>query len=228
MKKIFSLLLISMLMFMLCACAKTESTDTSEQNHDHTHISETLTAEGGAAEVDSSEADGDSQNTNTSTENTGDKDVPGNENQNSDGKVDVDGDYKRKQMDKIDVPCAEELNLAQSDAVKKTIYDKYALEWEIVYNRYYDQLLQINGSVPATENYTTAEELHTYLDSYKEEWEDGFEQICSVFRNQMTEGADNIGVELQLAQITYESNRELALYFIGIYEDIETFSNQNS
>lgn len=217
MKKLFALLLVFMMIFALCACKKTEGEDNTEHTHTqsqtqattHTHTEDSQPSEDNPASTAVADVQPTVLNTNEASD-----------------KVDTEGHYKESHISKIDVPCADEINKAQSDAVKKTIYDKYAEEWAEVSQRYYKELLKIKGSVPATENFNTAEQMHEYLEFYKQDWENNFAQQTQTFTNQMIEGADNTGLELMLAQLTYESKRELALYFIGIYEDIEYYSNQ--
>lgn len=217
MKKTLALLLSLMMIFALCACKKAESEDA--HNHDHNHTTEAVQTEGTEAPDTTEPVVSATEDTTSSLQSATDS-VSGSD------KVDTEGQYKQKHINKIDVPCAEEINKAQSDASKKVIYERYAEEWTEVGDRYYNELLKIKGSVHATANYNTAEQMHEYLQFYKQDWDLNFAQQTKVFVDQMVEGADNTGVELMVSQLTYESKRELALYFIGIYEDIEEFSNQ--
>ena len=216
MKKLISMIMIFCFMMALCACKKTNDTQVDEQvtTHSHTHAEDVS----GTTDVDVS------QNEETKTE----EEVQGGvvATQGSLEKVDTEGVYKTKHINKIDVPCAEEISKAQSDASKTVIYDNYAQEWEDVAQRYYKELLKCKGSVPATVNYNTAEQMHEFLKQYMSEWEVTFENQRNLYTSMMNEGADNTPVELMRAQVGYESKRELALYFIGVYEDLESFSNQ--
>ena len=222
MKKLISMFMIISLVFALCACSKGDTTHVDVHNHgdeqdNHTHVTEVTTVPATETPVPTNE--------------NSEPIIPGvndNDTDVTDHPVDTSGHYKEDQIAKIDHPCAEELMKAQSDASKIVIYDTYAQKWAEVAERYNAELQKIKGTVPATENYSTDEEMHEYLGFCVQEWVTLTEEKTATFEGMMIEGADNTAVELMLAQIRYEINREYALYFIDVYEEIEEFSNQGN
>lgn len=222
MKKLISMIMIISFIFALCACSVTDydggDNHNHEEEHNHTHVEETTAV---VADTDIVVP------TNESAEPV----IPGVNDDDKSGTihpVDTEGHYKADQIAKIDVPCAEELEKAQSDASRIVIYNTYSEEWAEVAERYCSELLKIKGTVPATENYSTDEEMHEYLEFCMQEWTDLMTQRKTTFEGNMIDGADNTAVELMAAQVYYEINREYALYFIDIYENIEAFSNQGN
>ncbi|MBR3971944.1 MAG: hypothetical protein IKJ83_03565 [Ruminococcus sp.] len=221
MKKLLALLLSLLVIFALCACKKAESEDAHNHNHTHTHISETVHTEdtqpSETAEVtEAPEPSEDITDIETTASNT----------TGISDKVNTEGHYKQNHINKIDVPCEDELSKAQTVSDRISIFEKYAQEWTKVADRYYNELLKINGSVPATADYNTAQQMHEYLEFYKQDWELNFEQETKALMDKKAESEDKMGIDLIYSQLCYESRRELALYFIDIYEEIEDYSNQ--
>ena len=214
MKKLIAMIMIISFVFALCACQKADENELHD--HDHTETQTTLAP---------------TQATEPTTVPATEPIVPG---VNDDDKtetnlpVDVTGQYQDKYKNKIDVPCADELMKAQSDASKIVIYNTYAQEWAEIGERFGTELLKIKGSVPATANYSTDEQMHEYIEFQLQEWKDFVVKRTGDFEAMMVEGGDNTGVEHMLSQVVYEINREYALHFIKTYEDIETFSNQSN
>ena len=215
MKKLISLLMISCFIFALSACkgAEPASTEKTTETHDHTHVVTTApqSSEGVTEETSAEENNSQSEVTPDSGETL--------------DKVDSDGIYQTNHINKIDVPCADEINAAQSAEVKIIIYEKYEAEWDTVANRYYNELLKCKGSVPATVNYNTAEQMHEYLKQYKVDQQNVFDGQCDLYEARIEENGGDLGVKLMYAQWRYEAKREQALYYIGVYEELEEFSN---
>ena len=223
MKKLISMIMIISFVFALCACSGENKTLVVHDDHDHTHVAETTTI----ADTDVTTTEGVEVPTNENSEPI----IPGVNDNDTDATihpVDTKGQYKENYIKEIDNPCAEELMKAQSDASKIVIYNTYSEEWAEVGERFNTELLKIKGTVPATENFSTDAQMHEYLEFCMQEWEALLTEKTATFEAMMIEGADNTAYELMIAQIRYEINREYALYFIDMYEEIEDFSNQGN
>ena len=215
MKKLISMIIIISFIFALCACGGANTTQVDVHNHNdpsHTHEEDTTVHTHETVPVTEPVVPGVNDDDKSETN------LP----------IDVTGHYQDNYKNKIAVPCADELMKAQSDASKIVIYDTYAQEWKEVGERFNTELLKIKGTVPATADYSTDEEMHEYLEFCLQEWKDFVAKRTSDFEAMMIEGGDNTGVNLMLSQVIYEINREYALYFIKTYEDIESFSNQGN
>lgn len=221
MKRLFAFLVIALFVFSLCACKASQDngdSDNSEHNHTHIHTSEVQVTESESA--DTEEVTDDTQMITTEAE----QDVTVTDAfYEDDG---VSGVLAQKHIDKIDIPFDEEYQAGATVEERIAICNKYTTEWETLAERYYKELLQYKGDTPITENYNTDEQLHSFLEQYKKDWEMSFNGQAELYVDKIENGPDQLGASLVFAQFCYEANRENALYYIGIYEELADFNNQ--
>ena len=222
MKRIFAFVLITVFMLSLCACKSVENTDNTEHNHDHDNITSVvqdttdiygdITTNNKSVQHDASEPEGTQSvqnNTSSYVEENG-----------------TLGVLQQKHSDKIDVSFDEEYQKGLTVDERIAICNKYTTEWETVSERYFNELLQYKGEVPPAVNYSTDEQLHSFLEQNKSDWEMNFASQSELYISKIENGPDQIGASLVFAQFCYEAKREYALYLIGIYEDLAELNGQ--
>jgi len=214
-KRIFAFFLITVSIFSLCACKSVENDEPSEHNHNHSSVQDTASV---SDDISTSYNDTQVKETEATQEipNT----TPFYE------EDDVLGTLQQKHSDKIDIPFDAEYQAGLTVDERIAICNKYTTEWETLAQRYYNELLLYKGDTPQTENYNTDEQLHSFLEQYKSDWEMSFASQSNLYIEKIENGPDQIGASLVYAQFCYEAKREYAMYLIGIYEDLAELNNQ--
>lgn len=208
MKRFISLLIIVMFIFTLCACKGVEQGDAL--NHTYTEDSVQTEPQPETQSQTATDADAESTYTDNNSE-----DVPV-----------AMGPLQSKHIDKLDIPFDEEVQQVATVYEKIDVYNKYTEEWRSLADRYYNELLKCNGSVPPTVNYNTAEQMHEYLEQYKNDWQTLFDSQSELYLQKIDVNEEDLEAKVLYADYEYKSYRELALYFIGVYEEVGEYNGQ--
>lgn len=135
--------------------------------------------------------------------------------------LDFTCDLQIRLTKEIDEARSVELETAISTADMVYVNQKYADMWQDVANKYYEKIMNYNGIIQPSDNYYTSDDLHTFVSTMKNNWEQYYKiESENYLKTLQAIYQGGTVTSTIISSYHYNMQKEWALRIVDIYEQL--------